>query len=89
MLPLVRAWLARMPSLGSEIDDLAQEVLIVVIRGLKTFERVREGSFRTWLRRVTANCVRTFAKQRRRRPVTSQLDDIDAFLAQLDDPASG
>jgi RNA polymerase sigma-70 factor (ECF subfamily) len=87
-LPLVRAWLARIPSLGSDIDDVAQEVLIVVIRSLPQFERAREGSFRTWLRRVTANCVRTFAKRRGRRPVMAARDDIDVILNQLEDPDS-
>ena len=87
-LPLVRAWLSRIPSLGGDVDDVAQEVLIVVIRALPHFERAREGSFRTWLRRVTANCVRTFAKRRGRRPVIAAHDDIDIILDQLEDPDS-
>lgn len=87
--PLVRSWLSTIPSLAGDIDDLAQEVLIVVVRALPQFVRVREGSFRTWLRRVTVNCVRTLARQRRRRPVAAELEDIDNFLGQLEDPASG
>jgi DNA-directed RNA polymerase specialized sigma24 family protein len=31
-LPLIRRWLARIPGLGDEADDLAQEVLVVVFR---------------------------------------------------------
>jgi len=85
-LPLIRIWLAREPTLRDEAADLAQEVLIVVIKELPGFERVREGSFRTWLRRVTINRVRVFVRQRRRRPGLA--DGSDVFLNQWEDPAS-
>jgi RNA polymerase sigma-70 factor (ECF subfamily) len=85
-LPLIRIWLAREPTLRDEAADLAQEVLIVVVKELPGFERVREGSFRTWLRRVTINRVRVFTRQRRRRPALA--DGSDGFLDQLEDPAS-
>ena len=45
-LPLIRRWLARVPGLGDEADDLAQDVFLVVVRELPRFERRREGSFR-------------------------------------------
>ena len=44
--PLIHRWLVRVPGLGVEADDLAQEVFVVVIRELPRFERQREGSFR-------------------------------------------
>ena len=31
-LPLIRRWLGRVPGLGDEADDLAQEVFVVVVR---------------------------------------------------------
>jgi DNA-directed RNA polymerase specialized sigma24 family protein len=62
-LPLIRNWLGRVPGLGAEADDLAQEVFIVVIRELPRFERQREGSFRAWLRQVTVNRVRTYRRR--------------------------
>jgi len=49
-LPPISRWLGRVPGLGVEADDLAQEVFIVVIRELPRFERQREGSFPEWLR---------------------------------------
>jgi RNA polymerase sigma-70 factor (ECF subfamily) len=85
-LPLIRIWLAREPTLRDEAADLAQEVLIVVVKELPGFERIREGSFRTWLRGVTINRVRTFTRQRRRRPALA--DGSDAFLKELEDPGS-
>jgi RNA polymerase sigma-70 factor (ECF subfamily) len=86
--PLIRVWLARVPGLGDEAHDLTQEVFLVVIRELPRFERLREGSFRTWLRRVTVNRVRTFSKQRRHRPGAGQSDGVEGFLSQLEDTAS-
>jgi RNA polymerase sigma-70 factor, ECF subfamily len=56
-LPLIARWLARVPGLGDEADDLAQEVFVVVIREIPRFQRQREGSFRAWLRQVTVNKV--------------------------------
>jgi hypothetical protein len=45
-LPLIECWLTRVPGLGHESADLAQEVLLVVRREIPRFERRREGSFR-------------------------------------------
>lgn len=87
--PLVRAWLARMPGLRDECDDVAQEVLLVVVREVPRFERRREGSFRAWLRRITANRVREFWRRRARQPRVASADAaIEAFLDRLEDPAS-
>jgi RNA polymerase sigma-70 factor (ECF subfamily) len=84
-LPLIRSWLRRIPDIGAEADDLAQEVLVVLIRELPSFERRRDGSFRAWLRKITLNRIRTHQKRQRQRPVTGAADDL---LAQLEDPAS-
>ena len=83
--PLIRRWLGRVPGLDAEADDLAQEVFIVVIRELPSFERRREGSFRAWLRQVTVNKVRT-ARRRRHRRAVAGLDPADGFLDSLADP---
>jgi RNA polymerase sigma-70 factor (ECF subfamily) len=45
-LPLIRSWLRRVPGVGDEADDLAQEVLVVLVRELPSFERGRVGAFR-------------------------------------------
>ena len=84
-LPLIGRWLGRVPGLGVEADDLAQDVFVVVIREIPHFERQREGSFRAWLRQVTVNKARTHRKQHRRRP-TVGLDPADGFLDSLADP---
>jgi RNA polymerase sigma-70 factor (ECF subfamily) len=83
--PLIRRWLVRVPGLGAEAEDVAQEVLVVVLREVPRFERRREGSFRAWLRQVTVNKLRTYHKQKRRRPLVG-LDPADDFLDRLADP---
>lgn len=84
-LPLITRWLGRVPGLGDEADDLAQEVFVVVIREIPRFQRQREGSFRAWLRHVTVNKVRTHRRRRNRRP-TVGVDATDGFLNSLADP---
>jgi RNA polymerase sigma-70 factor (ECF subfamily) len=84
-LPLIRRWLARVPGLGDEADDLAQDVFLVVARELPRFERRREGSFRAWLRQVTVNRTRSHWRRRRRMPAVG-LDPAFGFLDRLEAP---
>ena len=84
-LPLIQRWLARVPGLGDEADDLAQDVFLVVVRELPRFERRREGSFRAWLRQVTVNRTRSHRRRRRRMPAVG-LDPADGFLDRLEAP---
>ena len=83
-LPLIQRWLDRIPGLGDESADLAQEVLVVIFREVPRFDRQREGSFRAWLRQVTVNKVRNYRRQRHRRP--AGLDTAEGFLERLSDP---
>jgi RNA polymerase sigma-70 factor (ECF subfamily) len=84
-LPLIRKWIGRVPGLGAEAEDLAQEVFVILAREIPRFERRREGSFRAWLRQVTVNKVRSHRRQRQRRPGLGQ-DLADGFLDRLADP---
>jgi RNA polymerase sigma-70 factor (ECF subfamily) len=84
-LPLIERWLSRVPGLGDESADVAQEVLVVVCREIPRFERQREGSFRAWLRKVTVNKVLNYQRQRQRWPAVG-LDPADGFLERLSDP---
>lgn len=83
-VPLIRHWLARSAELGADADDLAQEVLLVVVKELPSFRRQRDGSFRAWLRQVTVNRVRAWRRERQRRPAVG-IDPADEFLSQLED----
>ncbi len=84
-LPLIERWLGRVPGLGDESADLAQDVLVVVFREVPRFDRQREGSFRAWLRQVTVNKIRNYRRRRHRRPAVG-LDPADGFLERLSDP---
>jgi RNA polymerase sigma-70 factor, ECF subfamily len=84
-LPLIKHWLGRVPGLGDESADLAQEVLVVVFREIPRFDRQRAGSFRAWLRQVTVNKIRNYRRKRHRRPKAG-LDPADGFLERLSDP---
>ena len=51
-LPLIRHWLGRVPGLHDEANDLAQEVLVVLLRALPAFARLQAGpdeSFAAWI----------------------------------------
>jgi RNA polymerase sigma-70 factor (ECF subfamily) len=85
--PLIRRWLSRIPNLRDEIDDLVQEVLAVLVRELPGFERRREGSFRAWLRMITANRIRGYWRDKQRRP-TAGGQDVEHLLDSLKDPHS-
>jgi RNA polymerase sigma-70 factor, ECF subfamily len=87
-LPLIRSWLSHVPGIGDEVDDLAQEVLVVVLRELPKFERRRDGAFRAWLRQITVNRIRAFWKSKRRQPITGGNDEVDYLLSQLADSTS-
>jgi RNA polymerase sigma-70 factor (ECF subfamily) len=87
-LPLIHAYLGRLSGLGNEADDLAQEILLVLVRELPSFERKRHGSFRAWLRQITVNRVRAHWKSKHRRPRAGLGAEAEGFLAQLEDPRS-
>ena len=85
-LPLIRRWLARVPELRDEVDDLSQEVLLVLLRELPSFERRRDGAFRAWLRQIVVNRTRAFCKLRQRRPQVGNGAETELLLEQLADP---
>jgi RNA polymerase sigma-70 factor (ECF subfamily) len=66
--PLVRRWLLHDPSLGDDSEDLVQEVMAVLVRELPRFQRRRNGSFRRWLRTITAHRLVAHYRSRKNRP---------------------
>lgn len=86
--PLIRRWLLRDTSLGQDVEDLVQEVMSVLIRDLPHFRRRRCGSFRRWLRTITAHRLGAFYRSRKNRPVGLGCSLEDSPLMQLADPNS-
>jgi RNA polymerase sigma-70 factor (ECF subfamily) len=87
--PLILRWLHRDPTLREDADDLAQEVLSVVYRGLPAFEhQQRVGSFRNWLRTIMDNRVKNHRRKHQNRPQALGLEPNEGPLAQLADDDS-
>ena len=86
--PLLRDWLRRYALPPSEVDDLVQEVLAVLVRELPEFRHdLRRGAFRRWLRGVLVNRLRVYWRDQRTRPLPGIASSEDV-LGQLEDPAS-
>jgi RNA polymerase sigma-70 factor (ECF subfamily) len=86
--PCIRGWLRRQGLQQSDADDLAQDVLAVLVRELPAFQRQRPGAFRAWLRTITVNRLRNFWRARQGRPAATGDSDFVQRLEQLEDPHS-
>jgi RNA polymerase sigma-70 factor (ECF subfamily) len=86
--PLIRRWLLRDPTLGEDANDLCQDVMEVLVRELPGFQRQRTGSFRRWLRTVTAHRLAAHYRSRKGRPRPLGAAPEECPLAQLADPNS-
>lgn len=69
----------------AEAQDLTQEVFLRVFRTVKTY-RMEEGSFATWLTRVTRNLLIDHYRRTRQDRVTGSLEDQ---LPTLEEGLSG
>jgi RNA polymerase sigma factor (sigma-70 family) len=89
-VPLIRGWLGRYGVTPEDAEDLAQEVMTVVVRELPQFQHNQQrGAFRNWLRSVTVNRLRALWRTRRGRATASGDSAVAQMLDQLEDPNSG
>jgi RNA polymerase sigma-70 factor (ECF subfamily) len=86
--PLIQRWLLRDPTLREEAEDIMQEVMGVLVRELPGFRRQRTGSFRRWLRTVTAHRLAAHYRSRQNRPQALAALPEECPLTQLADPNS-
>ena len=87
--PLIAGWLRRHGVPRSDVDDLVQDVLGVVVRRVPEFRHNRRvGAFRHWLRSILVNCLRESGRAQRHRPATPGSTDLASILDQLEDPGS-
>jgi RNA polymerase sigma-70 factor, ECF subfamily len=75
----------RLTGNDADAQDLVQEVLLRVRRGLATY---RPGSLEAWLSRITTNAFLDETRRRKRRPSEPLPDDPDRVLAGGDDAAT-
>jgi RNA polymerase sigma-70 factor (ECF subfamily) len=86
--PLIRGWMRRDLRLSDhDAEDVLQEVLTVVARRVVEFDRQRTGSFRAWLKSITVNCVRNFARTHQNDAGTGDSRVLE-LLHQIEDPAA-
>lgn len=87
--PLIRGWLVRMGARQSDLEDMTQDVLTVVVRRVSEFERnPQTGSFRCWLRTIAVNCWRSHLRKHKKQAAVGG-SQFGEFMAELEDPHSG
>jgi RNA polymerase sigma-70 factor (ECF subfamily) len=86
--PLLRAWVARAGVAASDVDDLVQDVLLVVVRKISGFERRGKGAFRTWLRTILANRMGDYFRRQKYLPTATGDSDFLRRLDELESPDS-
>jgi len=72
---------------GSEAQDLTQEVFLRIFRTLQTF-RSSEGSFGTWMARVTRNLLIDHYRRTRQERVTDSIEEQLPMLEEAGAAAS-
>lgn len=87
--PLIRGWLTRRGAAVDDVEDVAQEVLAVVVRRFPEFRRQPQiGAFRAWLRAITVNCLRDHWRRNNKQPTAVGGTDFGVMVQQLEDPHS-
>jgi RNA polymerase sigma-70 factor, ECF subfamily len=84
--PLLCNWTARQGVPASDVNDVVQEVLVVVIARIGEFEWRRKGSFRAWLRKILANKIRDYLREKH--PIATGDSDFLRRLDELESPES-
>lgn len=88
--PLLQAWLRRYALQPSDVDDVVQEVLAVLIRELPHFNHNgRPGAFRCWLRTVLVHRLRKLWDRQQPHATAAGGSEFLKHLQELQDPASG
>jgi RNA polymerase sigma-70 factor (ECF subfamily) len=88
LLPRVRNLVRFLVRGDADIDDISQEALVAIIRGLGSFRA--DGTLKSWVDRVVVRATFAFIRKRRREPASSRnrldlLDSEATVTAQPDD----
>jgi RNA polymerase sigma-70 factor (ECF subfamily) len=67
--PLLLTWAKRQGFQEADARDLAQDVLVKLVRQLAAYQRSEGQSFRGWLFRITVNQCRDFRRRKATRPL--------------------
>jgi RNA polymerase sigma-70 factor (ECF subfamily) len=87
--PLIEGWLRRYGVPPSDVDDLVQEVMAVLVQDLAGFQHNQQpGAFRCWLRTIVVHRVRGFFRARQTGAQAASNGAGSDFLEKIADPAS-
>ena len=87
--PLIHNWLARNEVRSDDQEDVVQEVLLNVAKHVRKFEHSgQRGSFRSWLKKITINCLRNYGRKHANRVLSIGGSDFEEFLRKWADPES-
>lgn len=89
--PLVRSWCRDRGIIGSDADDVLQEVFLCASKGLQNFRHDRPGdTFRGWLKAVARNMIALHYRKREKHPVaeggTSHFQEIGQLASECQQP---
>lgn len=83
--PAVRRRLRRKGWQGADLDDLVQEVVVRVYRGLRTFRL--DASLDTWILQIMENAAKNAARDRSTGKARATAASLDGLLADADEAA--
>jgi RNA polymerase sigma-70 factor (ECF subfamily) len=87
--PLILHWLRKEMVQPQDAEDLAQEILMIVVREVRGFSHAGHvGAFRGWLKVITINRMRSFWRSRNSKQVGTGDTAILELATQLEDPES-
>ncbi|XZE53152.1 RNA polymerase sigma factor [Planctomycetaceae bacterium SH139] len=87
--PFMYQHISAYPLLINQAEDIVQEVLIVLVRELPTFQHQRTGAFRTFLRGIVLNQLRCAMRRVQKTPlVAGQFDKMSEYIERLTEPNS-
>jgi RNA polymerase sigma-70 factor (ECF subfamily) len=85
--PMLYGWALKTGLSDASAADLVQDVFLVVVQQLPSFQYQHGGSFRAWLRTILMNRWRTW--QRRPQPQTVRPEQLDELSASAESELPG
>lgn len=78
--PLLDYWVAQLGFNEPDRSDLVQEVFVVLLGKVSSFQYDSNQSFRGWLRTITINKCRDFLRRTQRKPEPKLLEKIEKAI---------
>jgi RNA polymerase sigma-70 factor (ECF subfamily) len=84
--PMIRAWCLKWGLQSSDVDDVAQDVLLKLLGVMQRFQYDPSRSFSGWLKIVTQNTWNDFCNDRRREPgqLSPEIPIAELSAARID-----